>query len=84
MRKHNFTERDLNILNFESSAVERRDDSCCLQPAELLYLLSEQLVINSEAIQSVDVLPQLQVALSELLDVLARFRQDSSFALKQR
>lgn len=47
------------------------------------HLLSEQLVVDSETIERVDIFPQLQVALSELLDVLAGFGQDSSFTLKQ-
>lgn len=47
------------------------------------YLLSEQLIINSDSIQGVDIFPQLQVALAKLLDVLACFGQDSSFTLKE-
>lgn len=46
------------------------------------YLLSEQLVINSETIQDIDIVAQLQVALPQLLDVLTRFGQDSTFTLK--
>lgn len=48
------------------------------------YLLPKQLVIDSEAIERVDVFSQLQVALSELLDVLAGFGQDSPFTLEQK
>lgn len=47
------------------------------------YLLSKQLVIHSETVESADIVPQLQVALPELLDVLAGFRQDSPFTLKR-
>lgn len=47
------------------------------------YLLSEQLIINSDSIQGGDIFPQLQVALAKLLDVLACFGQDSSFTLKE-
>lgn len=45
------------------------------------HLLPEQLVIDPEPLQGADVFPQLQVALAQLLDVLARFGQDSSFTL---
>lgn len=45
------------------------------------HLLPEQLVIDPESVQGVDVFSQLQVALAELLDVLACFGQDSSFTL---
>lgn len=46
------------------------------------HLLSEQLVVHPQSVQSADVVPQLQVALPKLLDVLARFGQDPSFALQ--
>lgn len=45
------------------------------------HLLPEQLVIHPESLQGADVFSQLQVALAELLDVLACFGQDSSFTL---
>lgn len=48
------------------------------------YLLSEQLIVHPDPVQGVDVFPQLQVALAELLDVLAGFGQDSSFTLKEK
>lgn len=48
-----------------------------------MYLLSEQLVVDPEAVESAGVFPQLQVALSELLDVITGFGQDPSFTLKQ-
>lgn len=47
------------------------------------YLLPKQLIIHSETVKSTDIFPQLQVALSELLDILAGFGQDSSFTLKR-
>lgn len=45
------------------------------------HLLPEQLVVDPESVQGADVFSQLQVALAELLDVLACFGQDSSFTL---
>lgn len=48
------------------------------------YLLSEQLVIQPDPVQGADVFAQLQVALAELLDVLAGFGQDAPFTLKER
>lgn len=48
------------------------------------YLLSKELVVNPETIKSTYVVRYLQVALSQFLDVLAGFGQDSSFTLKQK
>lgn len=47
------------------------------------HLLPEQLVIDPEPVQGVDVFSQLEVALAELLDVLACFGQDPSFTLRE-
>lgn len=64
------------------SASGRRSQQCSTQRSPT-YLLSEQLVVDPEPIQGADIFPQLQVALSQLFDVLAGFGQDSAFTLKR-